>query len=61
MLGHTSLRSLELANLAGGLSRWQHCTGRCAGQQNQIKKKLEVAYHYYNHGLGFAFHFYVLE
>ncbi|KAG8493634.1 hypothetical protein CXB51_011039 [Gossypium anomalum] len=42
-------------------SRWQHCTGRCARRRDRIKPKLEDAYHYYNHGHGFAFHFYVLE
>ncbi|MBA0724934.1 hypothetical protein Golax_021573, partial [Gossypium laxum] len=51
----------QLVNLVGGLPCWQHCTGRCTGQRHQIKPKSYVAYHYYNHGLGFAFHFYVLE
>ncbi|MFQ6627544.1 hypothetical protein Gotur_004770 [Gossypium turneri] len=32
-----------------------------AGRCHQIKPKSEVAYHYYNHEFGFAFHFYVLE
>ncbi|MBA0606717.1 hypothetical protein Godav_019142 [Gossypium davidsonii] len=31
------------------------------GRRHQIKPKSEVTYHYYNHELGFAFHFYVLE
>ncbi|MBA0772406.1 hypothetical protein Gotri_007788 [Gossypium trilobum] len=31
------------------------------GRRHQLKPKSEVAYHYYNHGLDFAFHFYVLE
>ncbi|KAH1097914.1 hypothetical protein J1N35_014835 [Gossypium stocksii] len=44
-----------------GLPCWQHCTGRCAGRQNQIKPKSEVTYHYYNHGFSFAFYFYVIE
>ncbi|KAG8480860.1 hypothetical protein CXB51_025489 [Gossypium anomalum] len=39
----------------------QHCTGRCAGRRDRIKPKSEDAYHYCNHGHGFAFHFYVLE
>ncbi|KAH1046855.1 hypothetical protein J1N35_037639, partial [Gossypium stocksii] len=50
-----------LANLVGGLPCWQHCTGRYVGRWHQIKPKSEVAYHYYNHGLSFTFHFYVLE
>ncbi|MBA0767055.1 hypothetical protein Gotri_016020 [Gossypium trilobum] len=61
MLKHTLLRSLKLENLVRGLPCWQHCTGRCAGRRNQIKPKSEVTYQYYNHRLGFAFHFYVLE
>ncbi|MBA0808910.1 hypothetical protein Gohar_024610 [Gossypium harknessii] len=32
---------------------WEMC--------HQIKPKSEVAYHYYNHGLDFTFHFYFLE
>ncbi|KAG8474193.1 hypothetical protein CXB51_034151 [Gossypium anomalum] len=51
----------QLANLVESLSCWQYCTGRCARRRHQIKPKLEVAYQYYNHGLGFAFHFYVIE
>ncbi|MBA0866696.1 hypothetical protein Goshw_023491 [Gossypium schwendimanii] len=31
------------------------------GRHHQIKSKSEVAYHYYNHGLDFTFHFYFLE
>ncbi|MBA0859844.1 hypothetical protein Goshw_011371 [Gossypium schwendimanii] len=26
-----------------------------------VDSRVEVAYHYYNHGLGFAFHFYIIE
>ncbi|KAG8491259.1 hypothetical protein CXB51_014433 [Gossypium anomalum] len=55
------VRTHRLTNLVRGLPCWQHCTGRCAGRRDQIKPKSEVAYHYYNHGLDFAFHFYVLE
>ncbi|KAG8501453.1 hypothetical protein CXB51_003792 [Gossypium anomalum] len=51
----------QLANLVGGLSCCRHCTGRRVRRRNQIKLKSEVASHYYNHGLGFTFHFYVLE
>ncbi|MFQ6649814.1 hypothetical protein Gotur_022092 [Gossypium turneri] len=47
----------QLANSIGGLT----CCRHCAGRQNQIKPKSEVAYHYYNHELSFVFHFYVLE
>ncbi|MFQ6648436.1 hypothetical protein Gotur_021230 [Gossypium turneri] len=47
--------------LSWGLLCWQHCIERCARRRHQIKPKSEVAYHYYNHGLGFAFHFYVIE
>ncbi|MFQ6628995.1 hypothetical protein Gotur_007297 [Gossypium turneri] len=43
------------------MSCWQHCTERCAERWPQIMPKSEVTYHYYNHGLGFAFHFYVLD
>ncbi|MBA0611053.1 hypothetical protein Godav_011769 [Gossypium davidsonii] len=31
------------------------------GATKPNKAKSEVAYHYYNHGLGFAFYFYVLK
>ncbi|KAG8477259.1 hypothetical protein CXB51_030475 [Gossypium anomalum] len=51
----------QLVNLVRGLPCWQHCTGRCAGLRDRIKRKSKVAYHYCNHGHGFAFHFYVLE
>ncbi|MFQ6647402.1 hypothetical protein Gotur_020780 [Gossypium turneri] len=35
---------------------------RAAGEFSwESTPKSEVAYHYYNHGLNFAFHFYVLE
>ncbi|KAK5817784.1 hypothetical protein PVK06_022712 [Gossypium arboreum] len=40
----------QLVNLVGGLPCWQHCTGRCAGLRDRIKRKSEVAYHYCNHG-----------
>ncbi|MBA0830010.1 hypothetical protein Goarm_014564 [Gossypium armourianum] len=58
---------LELVNfraadeLSWGSTVLQHYTGRCVGRHHQIKPKSEVPYHYYNHGLGLTFHFYVLE
>ncbi|MBA0776243.1 hypothetical protein Gotri_011261 [Gossypium trilobum] len=45
--GEFSLGSAVLATLY-----WEMCRGH-----HQIKPKSEVAYHYYNHGLGFAFIF----
>ncbi|MFQ6670985.1 hypothetical protein Gotur_035671 [Gossypium turneri] len=50
-----------LANSVRGLPCCRHCIGRCIGRRNQIKSKLEVASHCYNHELSFAFYFYVLE
>ncbi|KAG8496856.1 hypothetical protein CXB51_008030 [Gossypium anomalum] len=57
MYYHFERRAIAI-EIAG---RWQHCTGRCAGRRDRIKPKSEYAYHYCNHGHGFAFHFYVLE
>ncbi|KAG8493596.1 hypothetical protein CXB51_011785 [Gossypium anomalum] len=55
------LKIIGAGELSWGFVVLATCIGRRAGRRHQIKQKLEVAYHYYNHGLGFAFPFYVIE